>query len=191
MCDLSRENVPYGLPFWNGEPFVSCSSAVRMGWDAVRTAWAIRSKTIRSRSNELSVPKKLGAVWVVLFVTPLTLSLNPFTPMSDQDRISPYSINTIFSRLVTRIKKNIRLEIVDWSKTKFPELTSWEGYMAGDEENYSWDLGSEGLIQVDCFYRLTCKWLAWCLWVFFVLTDQRRKIICNALRALQNTDARR
>ena len=33
--------------------------------------------------------------------------LNPYTPMSDQDKISPYSINTISSRQVIRIKKNI------------------------------------------------------------------------------------
>ena len=35
------------------------------------------------------------------------LYVNPFTPMSDQDRISPYNINTISSRQVMRIKKNI------------------------------------------------------------------------------------
>ena len=35
------------------------------------------------------------------------LTLNPFTPMSDQDRISPYNINTISSRQVMRIEKNI------------------------------------------------------------------------------------
>ena len=35
------------------------------------------------------------------------LTLNPFTPMSDQDRISPYNINIISSRQVMRIKKNI------------------------------------------------------------------------------------
>ena len=29
----------------------------------------------------------------------------PLTPMSDQDRISPYNINTISSRQVMRIKK--------------------------------------------------------------------------------------
>ena len=34
-------------------------------------------------------------------------SFNPFTPSSDQDRISPYNINTISSRQVMRIKKNI------------------------------------------------------------------------------------
>ena len=31
--------------------------------------------------------------------------LHPLTPMSDQDRISPYNINTISSRLMMRIKK--------------------------------------------------------------------------------------
>ena len=37
-----------------------------------------------------------------------TLSaFNPLTPMSDQDRISPYYIFTISSRQVMRIKKNI------------------------------------------------------------------------------------
>ena len=34
-------------------------------------------------------------------------ALNPLTPMSDQDRISPYNINTISSRQVMRIKKSI------------------------------------------------------------------------------------
>ena len=33
--------------------------------------------------------------------------LNPLTPMSDQDRISPNNINTISSKQVMRIKKNI------------------------------------------------------------------------------------
>ena len=34
-------------------------------------------------------------------------SINHLTPMSDQDRISPYNISTISSRQVMRIKKNI------------------------------------------------------------------------------------
>ena len=33
--------------------------------------------------------------------------VTPLTPMSDQDRISPYNINTISSREVMRMKKNI------------------------------------------------------------------------------------
>ena len=37
----------------------------------------------------------------------LQITFNPSTPMSDQDRISPYNINTISSRQVMRIKKNI------------------------------------------------------------------------------------
>ena len=38
--------------------------------------------------------------------------INPLTSMSDQDRISPYNTNTISTRLVKRIKKNINLEII-------------------------------------------------------------------------------
>ena len=33
--------------------------------------------------------------------------IDPLTPMSDQDRISPYNINTISFRQVMRIKQNI------------------------------------------------------------------------------------
>ena len=49
--------------------------------------------------------------------------INPITPMSDQERISPYNINTISTRLVMRIKKNINWGIISWSHTKFSELT--------------------------------------------------------------------
>ena len=38
--------------------------------------------------------------------------VNPLTPMSDQDKISPYNIDTISSRQVMRIKKNINLGII-------------------------------------------------------------------------------
>ena len=37
----------------------------------------------------------------------IILLLNPLTPMSDQDRISPYIINTISSKQVMRKKKNV------------------------------------------------------------------------------------
>ena len=53
---------------------------------------------------------------------------NPFTHSSDQDRISPYNINTISIRWVMRIKKNINFRIVSWSNTKLSELTLWELY---------------------------------------------------------------
>ena len=36
-----------------------------------------------------------------------SFGLNPLILMSDQDRISPYNINTISSRQVMRKKKNI------------------------------------------------------------------------------------
>ena len=37
---------------------------------------------------------------------------NPLTPMSDQDRTSPYNINTISCRLVMRINTNVNQGIV-------------------------------------------------------------------------------
>ena len=40
------------------------------------------------------------------------LQFYPLTPMSDQDRISPYSINTISTRQVMKIQKDINLGIV-------------------------------------------------------------------------------
>ena len=46
-------------------------------------------------------------VSVFFFIYFATVLINPLTPMSDQDRISPYNINTISSRQVMRIKKNI------------------------------------------------------------------------------------
>ena len=48
--------------------------------------------------------------------------------MSDQDRISPYNINTISSRQVMRIKKNINEGIISWTNTKFSKLASQEVY---------------------------------------------------------------
>ena len=40
------------------------------------------------------------------------LFFKPLTPMSDQDKISPYNIDTISSRQVMRIKKNINQGII-------------------------------------------------------------------------------
>ena len=54
--------------------------------------------------------------------------VNLLTPMSDEDRISPNSINTILSRQVVRIKKYISLGIISRSNAKFSELTSKELY---------------------------------------------------------------
>ena len=49
--------------------------------------------------------------------------VNPLTPTSDQDRISPDKINTISTWWVMGIRKNINLGIISWSNTKFSELT--------------------------------------------------------------------
>ena len=49
-----------------------------------------------------------------------TDTFNPLTPVSDQERTSLYNINTISSRQVMRIKKNISQGIVSWSNTNSP-----------------------------------------------------------------------
>ena len=49
-------------------------------------------------------------IWSI--AVPFSLQLNPLTPMSDQNRISPYNINTVSTRQVMRIKKNINLGII-------------------------------------------------------------------------------
>ena len=49
--------------------------------------------------------------------------VNLLTPINDQNRISLYNINTISTRWVMRIKKNINLGMISWSNTKFSELT--------------------------------------------------------------------
>ena len=66
-----------------------------------------------------SLDKFMSAVPLVVFGNQcgeqfcmLLLLLNPLTSLSDQDRISPYNINTILNRKVMRIKKNINLGII-------------------------------------------------------------------------------
>ena len=62
--------------------------------------------------------------------------------MSDQDKISPYNINTISTRLEMRIKKNINLGIISWSNTKFSELTLW--LTVRRITNLIWELKGQG-----------------------------------------------
>ena len=71
------------------------------------------------------VPRRLTRLILdqtaILFKLPDQINL--LTPMSDQDRISPYNIYTISTRQVMRVKETINLEIISWSNTKFFELT--------------------------------------------------------------------
>ena len=68
--------------------------------------------------------------------------INPLTPKSDQNRISPYNINTITSRQVMRIRKiSIKGFLVD----PIPNSLSYhhKNHMADSKENYYRDLESE------------------------------------------------
>ena len=51
-------------------------------------------------------------------------TVTPLNSTSDQDRISPLSINTLSSRQLMRIKKGINQGVSSWSNTKFSELSS-------------------------------------------------------------------
>ena len=56
--------------------------------------------------------------------------------MSDQDRISPYDINTISNRIVMRLEeKNINKEIISWLNTKFSKW-NLKNCMKYSKKNY-------------------------------------------------------
>ena len=59
----------------------------------------------KSKTN-LTFSSTLGKM-VSFTLIEFSLPLNPLTPMSDQDRFSPCNINTILSRQVMKVKKNI------------------------------------------------------------------------------------
>ena len=59
----------------------------------------------KSKTN-LTFSSTLGKM-VSFTLIEFSLPLNPLTPMSDQDRYSPCNINTILSRQVMKVKKNI------------------------------------------------------------------------------------
>ena len=52
-------------------------------------------------------------------------TISSFALISDQNRFSHCNINTISSRQVMRIEKNINYGIISWSNTDFPTLISW------------------------------------------------------------------
>ena len=63
--------------------------------------------------------------------------------MSDQEIISPYSVNAILGRQVMRIKKvKKNWGIISWPNTKFSKLTSQElyGRQEGELLMRSWEL---------------------------------------------------
>ena len=73
--------------------------------------------------------------------------------MSVWDRISPYNIDTISSKQVMRIKKNINYRIINWSNTKFSKLTSEElyGRQKGELLMRSWESKDEYTVDW-CYY---------------------------------------
>ena len=63
---------------------------------------------------------------VLIYYATSTIKL--FTPMSGQDRISPYNINTVSSRQVMRIKKKLTRGLYNLIQYQIPQVTSQELY---------------------------------------------------------------
>ena len=79
----------------------------------------------KKQTNFCHIPFNFWSNTLSLMVT---IEVNPVSPTSDLDRISPYSFSTVSSRQVMRIKKNINKGIIGWSNSKFSKLTSYELY---------------------------------------------------------------
>ena len=85
------------------ENFYLCSSTALKLWVSKYRLW---NKTSKRKSNDVSLlllPVKRhielrSFMRSVLWLRELFGQINPSTPMSDQDRISPYNINTISTR---------------------------------------------------------------------------------------------
>ena len=79
--------------------------------------------------------------------------------MSDQDRISPYNINTESSRQVRRIKKKTQLGNYGLIQYQFLQIEiisiSWQ--TVGIISNES--MGVKGLILADCILQPVCTFL--------------------------------
>ena len=74
--------------------------------------------------------KQYAFYWLVPF--------NPLTLTGDHSRISPYNINTISSRQVMRLTKNINQEIINYSN--FCPLFELQGRQKGEFLSRSWNL---------------------------------------------------
>ena len=79
---------------------------------------------IKLNPMPLAFSRASSKLTIFYFEVPLdNYDVNPLTPMSNWDRISPYNINAISTRQVMRIKKTINFGTISRSNTKFSELT--------------------------------------------------------------------
>ena len=87
------------------------NNIIKMACSLLQVQNSLRVKFIDTNNNPTILLQKVLVSQDCCF--------NPSTPMRDQDRISPYNINTISSRQAMRIKKNINLGITCRSHIKF------------------------------------------------------------------------
>ena len=90
---------------------VFCITILKLCWANSHKVMSMiltsRYSPLASFSTNLEMKRQEStSVHIIAFITfCINEMFNPFTPMSDQGRISHYSINRISSRLMTRIKE--------------------------------------------------------------------------------------
>ena len=103
----------------------------RLLWLSTDGNWSFWLFTVFIDSSLRGVVLLLDGSGVICKKTIMTWRkfwINPLTPVSDQERISPHSFNAPSSRQVMRIKKNSNHGSFSRSNTKFSRLTLQELY---------------------------------------------------------------
>ena len=94
---------------------MSMSSKIQNFKTVHKKYWGLSREEIVKKKKQICetfISKRTDYLPFLMPCKHLLCILNPFTPTSGQDRISPYNINTISSRQVMRIEKNINYGII-------------------------------------------------------------------------------
>ena len=132
LCQISiqKQLITFQISIvWSTYELLFCNTKIFLCWNLVSRKLC---NLLGNHSGGFTLTLRCahGPRWLTRLILDQTAILfklpnqiNPLTPRSDQDRISPYNTNTISTRQVMRVKETINLEIISWSNTKFFELT--------------------------------------------------------------------
>ena len=93
---------------------MSMSSKIQNFKTVYKKYWGLSREEIVKKKPicETFISKRTDYLPFLMPCKHLLCILNPFTPTSDQDRISPNNVNTISSRQVMRIKESLKKGII-------------------------------------------------------------------------------
>ena len=132
LCQISiqKQLITFQISIvWSTYELLFCNTKIFLCWNLVSRKLC---NLLGNHSGGFTLTLRCahGPRWLTRLILDQTAILfklpnqiNPLTPRSDQDRISPYNTNTISTRQVMRVKETINLEIISWSNTRFFELT--------------------------------------------------------------------